>query len=150
MIEIMDSMLDCYQEADWVVWSIDKPAECWEFRSWLRDLAPMPLPAGLLLPLSAVPPHPSRAPREVVQRAAGALGKALASPEQPKRRVRRPTLARQLLQIWKAARAAGIHVAVTVEAGKVTATPVKGNAAADGDFNEWDRELGTGQTEVRQ
>jgi len=148
MIEMMDSMLDCYQEADWVVWSIDKPAECWEFRSWLRDRAPMPLPADLLLSLSGLPPHPSRAPREVVQRAGGDLGKALASP--PKRRVRRPTLASQLLQIWKAARAAGVHVAVTVEAGKVTATPVRGNATADGDFNEWDRELGTGQTEVRQ
>jgi hypothetical protein len=45
MIEMMDSMLDCYQEADWVAWSIDKPAECWEFRSWLRDLVPTPLPA---------------------------------------------------------------------------------------------------------
>jgi hypothetical protein len=149
MIEMMDSMLDCYQEADWVVWSIDKPAESWEFRSWLRDLAPIPLPADLLLSQSAVPPHPSRATREAVQRA-GDLEKVLASPEQPKRRVRRPTLTSQLLQIWKAARAAGVHVAVTVEAGKVTATPVKGNAAADGDFNEWDRELGTGQTEVRQ
>lgn len=68
MIEMMDLMLDCYQEADWVVWSIDKPAECWEFRSWLRDLAPTPLPADLSL--SAVPPHPSRAPREVVKRPA--------------------------------------------------------------------------------
>jgi hypothetical protein len=111
--------------------------------------APTPLPADLLLPLSAVPLQPIRTPREMII-PLGDLGKAPCSPEQPKRRVRRPTLASQLRQIWKAARAAGVHVAVAVEAGKVTATPVNGAAVADSDVNEWDRDLGTHPPSLRQ
>jgi hypothetical protein len=114
----------------------------------LAALVPTPQDADLSLFLPVVP-QPIRTPREVVK-PVGDLDKALGSPAQPKRRVRRPTLASQLLQIWKAARAAGVHVAVTVEAGKVTATPVNGGAIVNSDNNEWDRDLGTNPPEIRQ
>ncbi len=74
--------------------------------------------------------------------------RALAGPPTPKRRIRRPTLESQLREVWKAARAAGVHVAVTVEVGKVTATPV--NACTNSDINEWDRDLGTNPPSPRQ
>lgn len=69
------------------------------------------------------------------------------SASSPKRRVRRPTLASQLRAIWKAARAESVTVAVTVEDGKVSATPVNDTAT---DSNEWDRELGTNPPSLRQ
>jgi hypothetical protein len=77
---------------------------------------------------------------------------ALAGPAQPKRRIRKPSLESTVRQVLKAAQAAGVSIAVTIEgqAGKVTATPVKGAAAADSDFNEWDQALGTHPPEVRQ
>jgi hypothetical protein len=78
----------------------------------------------------------------------------IASSAPPKRRIRRPSLESTVRQMLKAAQAAGVTIAVTIEgeAGKVTATPVKGAAvaAADSDFNEWDRDLGTHPPEVRQ
>ena len=81
---------------------------------------------------------------------AGDLAQAFPPSAAPKRRERKPTLASQLGAVWKAARAAGVQVAVTVEAGKVTAIPVNGAAVADSDVNEWDRDLGTHPAEVRQ
>ena len=78
----------------------------------------------------------------------------VASSAPPKRRIRRPSFESTVRQMLKAAQAAGVTIAVTIEgeAGKVTATPVKGAAvaAADSDFNEWDRDLGTHPPEVRQ
>jgi hypothetical protein len=56
----------------------------------------------------------------------------------PKRRVRRRPLASTVKQLWKAARAAGIHVAVSIEGGRVTATPVNGIAAPGGESNDND------------
>jgi hypothetical protein len=49
-----------------------------------------------------------------------------------------------LQQIWKAARAAGVEVAVTVEGDKLTATPVHGNAFGEAERddpfpNPWDQ-----------
>jgi hypothetical protein len=80
--------------------------------------------------------------------------KAFAAASAPRqRRIRRPSLESTVRQMLKAAQAAGVTIAVTIEgeAGKVTATPVKGAvAAADSDFNEWDRDLGTHPPEVRQ
>lgn len=78
---------------------------------------------------------------------------ALAAPATPaRRRVRKPTLESQLRQVWKAARQAGVQIAVTIEgeAGKLTVTPAKGTAIAYSDLNEWDRDLGTHPPEVRQ
>jgi hypothetical protein len=76
--------------------------------------------------------------------------KAFAAASVPRqRRIRRPSLERTVRQMLKAAQAAG--VTIEGEAGKVTATLVKGAAAAaDSDFNEWDRDLGTHPPEVRQ
>jgi hypothetical protein len=83
---------------------------------------------------------------------AGPLRQGNAQAVTRRRRLRQLTLASQLLQIWKAARAAGVHVAVTAEAGKLTATPVIGAAVANSDnnVNEWDRDLGTNPPEIRQ
>ncbi len=83
---------------------------------------------------------------------AGDLAKALPA----RRRERKPSLASQLKQVWKAAKDAGVSVVVTIEGvGKVTAQPAR---AADlppdilgaGEMNEWDRDLGTHPPEVRQ
>jgi len=119
----MDDLLP----SDWPVWSIDKPAECWEFYLWLHSLAPTALPTDPLLFKPAAPP-----------------------PARPKRRVRRPGIASTAKQLWKAARDADVSIALTVEGGKVIATPVKGTAVADSDINEWDRDLGTNPPSLRQ
>ena len=50
---------------------------------------------------------------------------ALIASAPPKRRVRRPSLESQLRQLWKAARAAGVPIAVTIEGDTVTATPAR-------------------------
>lgn len=77
---------------------------------------------------------------------------ALLSARREPRRIRRPSLESTVRQVLKAAQAAGLMVAVTIEgqAGKVTATPVKEGAVAAADINEWDRDLGTHPPEVRQ
>lgn len=79
------------------------------------------------------------------------LSDVLAGPQTPKsKRVRRPTLASQAAQLWRAAHAAGLNVVVAIEAGKVTATPVAGTDAVGGEINEWDRDLGTNTAQIRQ
>jgi hypothetical protein len=62
--------------------------------------------------------------------------------------VRRPSVARQAAQLWRAARTVGLDVAVTVEGDKITATPLTEHTS--GEDNEWDRDLGCNPAEVRQ
>jgi hypothetical protein len=45
----------------------------------------------------------------------------------PRRRVRRPSLESTVRQVLKAAQAAGVLIAVTIEGDTVTATPARGN-----------------------
>jgi len=66
-----------------------------------------------------------------------------------RKRIRLPSVTTIATQLWKAARATGVNVAVTVEGGKVTATPVVGEAGA-GEANEWDTEFGTHTPQTRQ
>jgi hypothetical protein len=54
-------------------------------------------------------------------------GTAPKSPKQP--RVRRPSLEIRARQLWKAAQAVDLQIAVTVEGDKVTATPTRSSAA---------------------
>jgi UvrD/REP helicase N-terminal domain len=70
--------------------------------------------------------------------------KAPGMPLRKPRRPRPPSLTTRLQQIWKAARAVGVEVAVTIEGDKLTATPVRGNALGeperDNPFaNPWDQ-----------
>ena len=62
------------------------------------------------------------------------------------KRVRRPSIATIARQLLTAARAAG--VSLTVDGGKVTATPIVGEAADE--LNEWDAEFGTHQAQTRK
>ena len=90
------------------------------------------------------------------------LAKTLAAPAERKPRIRRPTLEKQLKAVWKAARAAGVSVAVIVGHDTVTVAPAPGRAnvsssdapdivpAVGGDINEWDRDLGTNSPSLRQ
>jgi hypothetical protein len=91
------------------------------------------------------------------------LGVALldeAAPAPRQRRVRRQALQSLLKQVWKAARAAGVPVIITIEAGagKVTASQVASHVNqvtanhpnADVDGNEWDREYGANPSSLRQ
>jgi hypothetical protein len=64
------------------------------------------------------------------------------------RRVRRPSVTRQAVQLWRAARTVGLDVAVTVEGDKITATPLTERTC--GEDNEWDRDLGCNSAQVRQ
>jgi hypothetical protein len=55
-----------------------------------------------------------------------------------------------LQQIWRAARAAGVEVAVTVEGNRLTAAPVRGNAPGEPEHddpfaNPWDQVYATNQ-----
>jgi hypothetical protein len=52
-----------------------------------------------------------------------------AAPKQ--RRIRRPSLESQVRQLWKAAQAAGVQIAVTIEGDKITATPARGSPPAN-------------------
>jgi UvrD-like helicase family protein len=70
--------------------------------------------------------------------------KAAGMPLGKRRRPRSPSLTTRMQQIWKAARAAGVEVAVTVEGDKLTATPVRGNALGEPErddpfANPWDQ-----------
>jgi hypothetical protein len=70
--------------------------------------------------------------------------KAAGMPLGKRRRPRSPSLTTRMQQIWKAARAAGVEVTVTVEGDKLTATPVRGNALGEPErddpfANPWDQ-----------
>jgi hypothetical protein len=72
------------------------------------------------------------------------LALALARALPPRRAPRRPSLTTRLQQVWRAARAAGVEVAVTVEGDKLTATPLRGNALGEPErddpfANPWDQ-----------
>jgi hypothetical protein len=99
------------------------------------------------------------------EEAVGGPQEARTQPLTPKQRhIRRPSLESQVRQLLKAAHAAGVQIAVTVEGDKVTATPARGvapaptekaapvntTAVADSDINEWDRDLGTLPPSLRQ
>ena len=76
--------------------------------------------------------------------------KAAGMPLGKPRRPRSPSLTTRLQQIWKAARAAGVEVAVTVEGDKLTVTPVRGNALGEPErddpfANPWDQVYATDQ-----
>jgi hypothetical protein len=73
----------------------------------------------------------------------------MAPPAKPKR-VRRLSITTQATQLLRAADKVGLVVAVTVEGGRVTATPVTLGAAHSNDINEWDRDLGCSSPETRQ
>jgi hypothetical protein len=63
-------------------------------------------------------------------KAIGGPHEARTQPSAPKqRRIRRPSLESQVRQLWKAAHAAGVQIAVTIEGDTVTATPTRGAAA---------------------
>jgi hypothetical protein len=49
---------------------------------------------------------------------------AMAPAPEPRRRVRKPSLESQVRQVMKAAKAAGVSIALTVEGDTVTATPM--------------------------
>jgi hypothetical protein len=75
---------------------------------------------------------------------------AAGMPLRKPRRPRSPSLTTRLQQIWKAARAANVEVAVTVEGDKLTATPVHGNALGEPErddpfANPWDQVYATDQ-----
>ena len=109
--------------SDWIVWSIDKPADCWEFHRWLRDLAPTPLPDPPLPLLPAIP-SPVRRRRHKVT-----LDAALRQADQAKRQVR-------------GAEIYSDHV--TLQFGEPDAP------AGAGELNEWDLDLGAHPPEIRQ
>jgi hypothetical protein len=64
------------------------------------------------------------------------------------RRVRRPSVTRQAVQLLRVARTFGLDVAVTIEGEKITATPL--TERTGGEDNEWDRDLGCNPAQVRQ
>jgi hypothetical protein len=111
---------------DWAAWSIDKPAECWEFRGWLRDLAPTPLPAESLPPPLSADPPPVKRRRHKVVTLAGALKQA-----------------ERAGQLVSAAEIYPDHVILKL--GRPDAP-----GAAAGEVNEWDLDLGTHTPEIRQ
>jgi len=58
-------------------------------------------------------------------------------PAAAQRRIRRPSLESTAKQLWKAARAAGVEITMTVEGGAVTVTPAPVRApAASSESNE--------------
>jgi hypothetical protein len=77
--------------------------------------------------------------REINQVATHAVALA---PAEPRRRVRRPSLESQVRQMLKAGQAAGVQIAVTVEGGKVTASPARGGSVRLADTSEPDAPSG--------
>jgi hypothetical protein len=100
--------------SDWAIWSVDQPVERLEFYDWLHEMMASPAPAESLLPAESPPIRTE----------------ALAGPAAPKRRIRRPSLESTVRQVLKAAQAAGVSIAVTIEGETVTATPTRGIAPA--------------------
>jgi hypothetical protein len=67
---------------------------------------------------------------------------AMKPPAEPRRRVRKPSLESQVRQMLKAGQAAGVQIAVTVEGGKVTASPARVGSVRQADTSEPDAPSG--------
>jgi hypothetical protein len=110
----LDSLAPDWAWSDWA-WSIGTPVE-------KRVYYYCPLNEITALPLPAESPLPSPL-------AAGRAEAFAASP--PKRRIRRPRLESTVRQVLKAAQAAGVTVAVTIEGDTVTASPARAIAPSE-------------------
>jgi predicted TIM-barrel fold metal-dependent hydrolase len=63
---------------------------------------------------------------------------ALTAAEPRRRRTRKPSLESQVRQLWKASKAAGVPISLTIEGGVVTASPTRGTSLNSKEVGEPD------------